>query len=64
MIYRIRVNATPGFYSPKWLFGWGSTQNNPQKVYFLTKKWGFIQEKPQKLDFSNDMGLNSRVGLH
>ena len=26
------------------------------------KKWGFIQENPQKLDFSDKMGLYSRVG--
>ena len=34
------------------------------QLKIILKKWGFIQEKPQKLDFSNDMGLNSRVGLH
>ena len=31
---------------------------------FLAKKCGFIQEKPQKHDFSNYMGLYSRVELH
>ena len=62
--YRIRLNAAPGFYFSKWIFGWGSIQNISQKVDFLAKKWGFIQEKPQKHDFSNYMGLYSRVGLH
>ena len=42
----------------------GSIQKIPQKVDFLTKKWGFIQEKPQKLDFSHYLGLYSRVGQH
>ena len=28
------------------------------------KKWGFIQEKTQKLDFSDYLGLYSRVGQH
>ena len=62
--YRIRVNAAPGFYFSIWVFGWGSIQMIPQKVDFLTKKWGFIQEKTQKLDFSDYLGLYSRVGQH
>ena len=45
MTYRIRLIATPGFYFSKWIFGWGSIQKIPQKVDFLTKKWGLIQEK-------------------
>ena len=44
--YRIRFNATPGFYFSKWVFGWGSIKEIPQKVDFLGKKWGFIQENP------------------
>ena len=43
--YHIRVKAAPGFYFSKWVFGWGSIQKIPQKVDFLTKKWGLIQEK-------------------
>ena len=35
------------------------------QLKIILKKWGFIQEKPQKwLDFSHYMGVNSRVGLH
>ena len=57
-IYRIRLIATPGFYFSKWVFGWGLIQKILQKVDFLTKKWGFIQEKPQKQDFSISWGCN------
>ena len=45
-IYRIRLIATPGFYFLKRGF-W---------VDFLTKKWGFIQERPKKQDFSITWG--------
>ena len=62
--YCIRVNAAPGFYFSIWVFGWGSIQKIPQKVDFLTKKLGFIQEKPQNLDFSHNLGHYSRVGQH
>ena len=34
------------------------------QVDFLSKKWGFIQEKPQKVDFSHYLGLYSREGQH
>ena len=63
MMYRIRLIATPGFYFSKWVFGWGSIWKIPEKVDFLTKKWGFNQENPQKQDFSHYLGLYSRVGL-
>ena len=54
--YRIRNIAAPGFYFLIWVFGWGSIQKILQKVDFLSQKWGFIQEKPQKLDFSITWG--------
>ena len=37
-------------------FWMGSIQKVLQKVDFLSQKWGFIQEKPQKLDFSITWG--------
>ena len=43
--------------------GGGQYKKIPQKVDFLNNKWGFIQETPQKLDFSHYLGLYSRVGL-
>ena len=61
--YRIRLIASPGFYFSKWVFGRGSIQNIAKKVDFWDKKWGFIQENPQKHDFSHYLGLYSRVGL-
>ena len=51
--YHIRVYAAPGLYFSIWVFGWESIQKIPQKEDFFSKKWGFIQEKPQKLDFSH-----------
>ena len=60
--YCIRLIASPGFYFSKWVFGRGSIQNIAKKVDFWDKKWGFIQENPQKQDFSHYMGLYSRVG--
>ena len=54
--YRIRDIAALGFYFLIWVFGWGSIQKILQKVDFLSQKWGFIQEKPQKLDFSITWG--------
>ena len=62
--YRIRDITGPGFYFSIWVFGWESIPKIPQKVDFLSKKWGVIQEKPQKLDFSHNLGLYSRVGQH
>ena len=35
-----------------------------QKVDFLTKKWGFIQEKPQKQDFSISWGSIQEWGCN
>ena len=62
--YRIRLIATPGFYFSKWVFGWGLIQKILQKVDFLTKKWGFIQEKPQKQDFSISWGSIQEWGCN
>ena len=52
--YRILLNAAPVFYFSKWIFGWGSIQNNPQKVglysrkttktWLFTNTWDSIQE--------------------
>ena len=56
--------ATPGFYFSKWVFGWGLIQKILQKVDFLTKKWGFIQEKPQKQDFSISWGSIQEWGCN
>ena len=54
--YCIRDIAAPGFYFFIWVFGWGSIQKILQKADFLSQKWGFIQEKTQKLDFSITWG--------
>ena len=62
--YRIRLIATPGFYFSKWVFGWGLIQKILQKVDFLTKKWGFIQEKPQKQEFSISWGSIQEWGCN
>ena len=32
-------------------FGVGVNSKTPQKVVFLSKKWGFIQEKPKNCTF-------------
>ena len=61
--YLIRDITGPGFYFSIWVFGWESIPKIPQKVDFLSKKWGFIQEIPKKLDFSHYLGVYSRVGL-
>ena len=37
--------------------GGGQYKKIPQKVDFLNNKWGFIQDYPQKLDFSHYLGL-------
>ena len=44
--------------------GGGQFKKYLKKVVFLSKKWRFIQEKPQILDFSHNLGLYSRVGQH
>ena len=43
--------------------GGGQFKKIPQRVDFLTKKWGFNQENPQKQDFSHYLGQYSREGL-
>ena len=42
ILYRIRSNAAPGFYFSIWALGGAQFKKIPQKVDFLTKKWGFI----------------------
>ena len=39
-------------------------QKIPQKVDFLTKKWGSILEKPQKLEFWKEVRVYSGVRLY
>ena len=62
--YHTRSNAAPGFYFSIWVFGWGRIKKIPQKVVFLSKKWGFIEEKPQKLDFSITWGLYKNIFMN
>ena len=62
--YRICLIASPGCYFSKWVFGWGLIKKILQKVDFLTKKWGFIQEKPQKQDFSISWGSIQEWGCN
>ena len=44
------------------IFQYGFLGGGQFKKY--PKKWGSIHKKPKKLDFSHNLGLYSRVGLH
>ena len=65
------LDCNPRVLFFKMSFWVGVNSKNPsisglfdQKVDFLTKNWGFIQEKPQKQDFSISWGSIQEWGCN